>query len=53
MLVEIDGGVYWMLSHPRQAATVTAGWFADTLTQPGATSTTRSPAPPDVSVSHP
>jgi hypothetical protein len=30
-LVEIDGSVYWMLSHPRQAATLIGDWFADTL----------------------
>lgn len=30
-LVEIDGSVYWMLSHPRQAATLIADWFSASL----------------------
>ena len=30
-LIDIDGGVYWMLSHPQQAATLIGGWFATTL----------------------
>ena len=30
-LVEVDGSVYWMLSHPTQAASTICRWFADTL----------------------
>lgn len=30
-LVEVDGSVYWMLSHPTQAASAICGWFAETL----------------------
>jgi hypothetical protein len=30
-LVEVDGGVFWMVSHPVAAARVIAGWFAETL----------------------
>jgi hypothetical protein len=30
-LVEVDGGVFWMVSHPGQAARVIADWFAETL----------------------
>jgi hypothetical protein len=33
-LVEIDGSVYWMLSHPQQAATLIGDWFAATLVHP-------------------
>jgi hypothetical protein len=29
--VDIDGSVYWMLSHPREAAQVVDAWFAGTL----------------------
>ena len=31
MLVEADGSVYWMLSHPREAARVIGEWFDETL----------------------
>jgi alpha-beta hydrolase superfamily lysophospholipase len=34
-LVPIDGSVYWMLSHPREAATLIDAWFATSLTSPG------------------
>lgn len=30
-LVEVDGSVYWMLSHPREAARVICNWFDETL----------------------
>jgi len=30
-LVEVDGSVYWMLSHPREAASVIGEWFDETL----------------------
>ena len=30
-LVEVDGSVYWMLSHPKQAADVISVWFDETL----------------------
>jgi hypothetical protein len=30
-LVEVDGGAYWMLSHPQQAAAEIGGWFTHTL----------------------
>ena len=30
-LVEIDGSVYWMLSHPKEAADVIGEWFYETL----------------------
>jgi len=30
-LVEVDGSVYWMLSHPREAAQVISEWFDETL----------------------
>ena len=30
-LVEVDGSVYWMLSHPKQAALAICEWFDDTL----------------------
>ena len=33
-LVRVEGSVYWMLSHPCQAATLVADWFASTLPQP-------------------
>jgi hypothetical protein len=29
--VEVDGSVYWMLSHPKQAADVIGEWFDETL----------------------
>jgi pimeloyl-ACP methyl ester carboxylesterase len=29
--VEVDGGHYWMLSHPNDAAKVIDEWFAETL----------------------
>jgi pimeloyl-ACP methyl ester carboxylesterase len=31
-LVEVDGSVYWMLSHPKQASLAISEWFAETLT---------------------
>jgi len=30
-LVEVDGSVYWMLSHPKEAAGVIGEWFDETL----------------------
>src|SRR6266568_6038204 len=30
-LVEVDGSVYWMLSHPKEAADVIGEWFDETL----------------------
>lgn len=30
-LVEVDGSVYWMLSHPKEAAHVICDWFDETL----------------------
>ena len=30
-LVEVDGSVFWMVSHPRQAADVICAWFEETL----------------------
>ncbi len=30
-LVEVDGSVYWMLSHPKEAADVICEWFDETL----------------------
>jgi pimeloyl-ACP methyl ester carboxylesterase len=30
-LVEVDGSVYWMLSHPKQAAAAICEWFNETL----------------------
>ncbi|HEY4673839.1 MAG TPA: hypothetical protein VIH03_06705 [Nitrososphaerales archaeon] len=30
-MVEVDGSVYWMLSHPKDAAKVICGWFDETL----------------------
>ena len=38
-LVRVDGSVYWMLSHVREAATLVADWFATTLTPSGAATT--------------
>jgi urate oxidase len=29
--VEVDGSVYWMLSHPKDAANVICEWFDETL----------------------
>ena len=29
--VEVDGGVFWMLSHPEEAARIVSGWFDRTL----------------------
>jgi hypothetical protein len=34
-LVEVEGSVFWMVSHPRRAAELIGGWFDRTL---GATS---------------
>jgi hypothetical protein len=31
-IVDIDGSVYWMLSHPRTAAKIICDWFDTTLT---------------------
>ena len=33
-LISVDGSVYWMLSHPKEAAEVICGWFNETM--PGA-----------------
>jgi pimeloyl-ACP methyl ester carboxylesterase len=30
-LVEVDGSVYWMISHPKEAAHVIGSWFDETL----------------------
>ena len=30
-MIEIDGSVYWMLSHPREAAKIICEWFDETL----------------------
>ena len=30
-LVEVDGGVFWMCSHPGQAAKVICDWFDETV----------------------
>jgi hypothetical protein len=30
-MVEVDGSVYWMLSHPKEAADVISEWFDETL----------------------
>jgi hypothetical protein len=30
-LVEVDGSVYWMLSHPKEAAKRIGEWFDETL----------------------
>ena len=30
-LIKVDGSVYWMLSHPKEAATVICAWFDKTL----------------------
>jgi hypothetical protein len=30
-LTEVDGGAYWMLSHPKQAARLSCDWFDQTL----------------------
>ncbi len=30
-IVEVDGGVFWMLSHPEEAANVICEWFKETL----------------------
>jgi pimeloyl-ACP methyl ester carboxylesterase len=30
-LIEVDGSVYWMCSHPTAAATTIGSWFAETL----------------------
>ncbi len=37
-LVDIDGGVYWMLSHPQAAAKIVCAWFDSSLTHPGSPS---------------
>lgn len=30
-LIEIDGSVYWMISHPKDAASLVCDWFSETL----------------------
>lgn len=30
-MIEVDGSVYWMLSHPKEAARVICEWFDETL----------------------
>jgi pimeloyl-ACP methyl ester carboxylesterase len=30
-LVEVDGSVFWMLSHPKEAAALACGWFDETV----------------------
>ncbi len=30
-VVELDGGAFWMLSHPREAASMICGWFDRTI----------------------
>ena len=30
-IIEVDGSVYWMCSHPTAAATTIGSWFAETL----------------------
>ena len=30
-LIEVDGSVYWMLSHPKEAAEIIGEWFTETL----------------------
>lgn len=30
-LIEVNGGVYWMLSHPKEAADALCGWFDETV----------------------
>ncbi len=30
-LVEVGGSVYWMISHPKEAAHVIGAWFDETL----------------------
>jgi len=30
-IVEVDGGVFWMVSHPREAANIICDWFDETL----------------------
>ena len=30
-LVEVDGSVFWMCSHPREAAALICDWFDETL----------------------
>ncbi len=32
-MIEVDGSVYWMLSHPREAAKVICEWFDETLAE--------------------
>ena len=38
-LIDVDGSVYWMLSHPQQAATLISGWFAASLASDHGTTT--------------
>ena len=37
-MVDIDGGVYWMLSHPQTATKIVCAWFDSSLTPPGSPS---------------
>src|SRR4030067_1645645 len=30
-MIEVDGSVYWMLSHPKEAAKIICAWFDETL----------------------
>lgn len=30
-LLEVDGGVFWMCSHPREAANAICDWFDETV----------------------
>lgn len=30
-IVEVDGSVFWMVSHPKEAAEIICGWFKETL----------------------
>jgi len=30
-IIEVDGGVFWMLSHPKEAAKIISEWFDETL----------------------
>jgi len=30
-MIEVNGSVYWMLSHPREAAKIICEWFDETL----------------------
>lgn len=30
-MVEVDGSVFWMVSHPTEAAAAICGWFDETV----------------------